>query len=109
MATLSLDKETDFSADIMDRINDSRFDTNRILDLSLYSLDSEIVNENLEDWWVERVTSTEFQIALKFIDPKQVSVGYEWDELIIDINLTEEQNEQNYVTPRTIVRADIPN
>ena len=69
-AILSFDKPTTFTGNLAKRINQSRQSSEyRILDLHLYSMDSDGVNDNLEDWEVLKVSSTEIEIKIKFKDP----------------------------------------
>ena len=69
-------------------INDSRNSKYRILDLTLVSSNTDLVNENLEDWEVTRMTPTEIEILMKYKDPTEISTDYEKDRLYIEINLT---------------------
>ena len=75
-----------------DLINETRYGRHRIIDLHLYSEYQEEIDENLEDWQVTNMTATRIDIQLNYKDPIQVSTGWDRDELIIDINLTEYSN-----------------
>ena len=63
-AILRFDKPTKFTQDIKNLINISRKTKHKIIDLSLVSGNTDLVNENLEDWKVTRVTPTEIEITI---------------------------------------------
>ena len=66
---LRFDKPTDFTKDIKNLINISRTTKYPILSLSLISSDGDLVNSNLDDWVVSRVTPNEIEIKLTYKDP----------------------------------------
>ena len=91
-----------------DQINLSRRRNNKIIDIHLYSEYAEEVDDNLEDWEVYDMTSTEIEIDLTFKDPLQVSSGWTRDQLVVDINLTDYETKLGENLRRIILMEEIP-
>ena len=86
-----------------DQINLKRHKRDKIIDVHFYSEYAEDVDDNLEDWEVKSMTSTEIEIDLKFKDPLQVSSGWTSDELLVDVNLSEYETKLGETLERIIL------
>ena len=91
-----------------DQINLKRHKRDKIIDVHFYSEYAEDVDDNLEDWEVYDMTSTEIEIDLTFKDPLQVSSGWTRDSLLVDINLTDYETKLGENLRRIILMEEIP-
>ena len=59
----------EFPANLMDKINKSRYNNQEIIGLYMNSEDADEDDYNLEDWEVTAITSTDIEFKLTFKDP----------------------------------------
>ena len=91
-----------------DLINMNRHSNQEIISLFHQSEDADERGDNLENWEVTRMNSTEIEIGLKFKDPLQVSIGWTRDELLVDVNLTDYATFNDVKLRRFILIGKIP-
>ena len=81
-----------------------------MIDLNLYSEDQEDedINANLMDWEVTSISSTKINLRLNFKVSKQVSSGWNRDQMSMEIDLSQFESSLNTKLPRAIVIREVP-
>ena len=90
----------EFSSNMKEFINNNRYNKDRIIDVHMFSSHTGLMDENLKDWSVSNISPTLIMIDLIFKDPLEVSCGFDQDELIIDVNLSDFPDAKSRRLPR---------
>ena len=87
------------------QINDAKETNEKLLDIIMFNRDDEIIDANLKDWSVEKITSTSIRVKLEFIKPIEVSTGDDPDYLFIQLNMSTIRDMNGARLPRSLLKV----
>ena len=77
---------------------------NKLLDVMMLSGDNEMIDDNLKDWKLISVTSSEITVDVEYENPLLVSQGDIPDILVVQAGLQEYPDENNLKLPPSVMK-----
>ena len=98
-----------FPDELRESINAIRKTPNAPIDVLMISSKNDKKDENLTDWSISKLSSTEIDIDLVFSQPTEVSQDEKPDILVVEIRLSEYKGQNGkYLDDRIIKKGSIP-